>query len=97
MSEISPIATGSTGPIVPIHRNGYASTVELKAPSESASRRSDRVELSDHARLLDQMRRMPEVRTERIDAARAMIARGTYDDEGKLNQAMDRLLDDLEA
>ena len=57
--------------------------------------RPDRVELSDHARLLDRLRQMPEVRSELVSAIRQAIADGTYDTPEKLNAAVGQLLDEL--
>ena len=56
---------------------------------------SDRVELSDHARLLDEIRRLPDVRTERVQQVRDALDAGTYETEERLNTAIERLLEDL--
>ena len=56
---------------------------------------SDSVELSDHARHLSTLRSLPAVREDRVAEIRDAIANGTYDTEGKLDTAVDRLLEDL--
>ncbi|MDY7110264.1 MAG: flagellar biosynthesis anti-sigma factor FlgM [Planctomycetota bacterium] len=53
------------------------------------------MELSDHARFLDQLRRLPEVRSEHVEAVRQAIADGTYETEPRLEAAIDRLIQEL--
>jgi len=55
--------------------------------------REDRIELSDHARLLDRLRQLPEVRQDHIDRVRDAIARGGYDSDARVNSAIDRLIE----
>jgi flagellar biosynthesis anti-sigma factor FlgM len=70
----------------PIDRSG-----RIPGRAES-SQRGDRVELSDHARLLDRMRQMPEVRQDRVERVRAAIARGGYDSDARINHAIERMM-----
>ena len=58
-------------------------------------RPGDRVEVSDHARHLDQLRHVDGARIERVEEIRAAIAEGRYETNDKLDQAIDGLLDDL--
>jgi flagellar biosynthesis anti-sigma factor FlgM len=60
---------------------------------EQGEARQDRIELSDHARLLDRLRQMPDVRQDRVDRIRAAIARGGYDNDARLNSAIERLIE----
>jgi flagellar biosynthesis anti-sigma factor FlgM len=55
----------------------------------------DEVHISDAARLVEQARQTPDIRQDRVDAIRAQIAAGTYETTGKLNVAIDRLLDEI--
>ncbi len=55
----------------------------------------DEVDISDAARLTDQVRQIPEIRQQRVDAIRAQIAEGTYETEEKLEVAVERLLDEI--
>jgi Anti-sigma-28 factor, FlgM len=59
--------------------------------SSSSATGGDRVEVSDFARYLDQLRRLPDVRPDRIAAARQAIAQGAYDSEDVLNITIDRM------
>ena len=44
---------------------------------------------------LDQVRHLPDVRTDRIDAIRSAIRDGSYETDAKLDVAVGRLMDDL--
>ena len=55
----------------------------------------DRVELSEHARHLDAIRSMPDVRMARIEGIKQAIASGTYESPEKLRAAIDGLLRDI--
>jgi anti-sigma28 factor (negative regulator of flagellin synthesis) len=50
------------------------------------------VEVSDVARFLDELRRLPSVRLDRIESIRQAIEAGAYETEQKLDTALDRLL-----
>lgn len=55
----------------------------------------DELEISDAARLVEQVHDLPEVRQGRIDQIRAQIAAGTYETDEKLDIAVGRLLDEI--
>jgi len=55
----------------------------------------DEVNISDAARLIDQVKQAPDVRQDRVQAIRAQIASGTYETTGKLDVAVSRLLDEI--
>ena len=56
---------------------------------------ADEVDISDAARLVEQVHQMPETRGGRIEAVRQQIAEGTYETSDKLNIAVERLLDEI--
>jgi len=62
--------------------------------SESPTIR-DEVQISDAARLIEQVHQLPDIRQDRVDAIRAQIASGTYETSGRLDAALDRLLDEI--
>jgi negative regulator of flagellin synthesis FlgM len=64
------------------------------APAESPAIR-DEVNISDAARLVEQVHQAPEIRQDRVDAIRAQIASGTYETPDKLNVAVENLLDEI--
>ncbi len=47
------------------------------------------------AQLVDQVKQMPDIRQDRVDAIRAQIAAGTYETDEKIQIAVERLLDEI--
>lgn len=72
----------------PIHR-------EVPATSASPNRGADKVELSGMQAMLKTLQAGGDVRTEKIASIKAQIEAGTYEDDKKLDAAVDRLLDDV--
>ncbi len=94
MPDISSIGPGSVGPI---NRPAGPDASQRRTDSaDTTARRNDRVELSDHARLLDQLRDLPNVRQELVQQIRDAIAQGQYETPEKISQAVERLLADLD-
>ncbi len=56
---------------------------------------NDEVDISQEARLVEQVRQIPDVREDRVATIRAQIAAGTYETPEKLDLAVDRLLDEI--
>ena len=73
----------------------HASRESGRTPPPGSSPISDELEISDAARLTDQVGQIPDVRQGRVDAIRAKIADGTYETEEKLDIALERLLDEI--
>ena len=95
MPDVSPVGNGPAGPL---NRGAAPSPAKLNgaAPRDGAAEPSpDRVEVSEHARLLDRLRRLPDVRTDRVENVRAAIESGRYETDERLNVAIERLLEDL--
>ena len=67
----------------------------VSAPSESSVRGEDRVEVSDAARWMSELT-MPDVRADKVAAAREAIARGDFDTDERLNVAIERMMEDLD-
>lgn len=55
----------------------------------------DKVEISDAARLSAAMSRLPEIRGDKVERARQMIADGTLDTPENIETAIDRMIDDM--
>ena len=70
--------------------------IQKQVPTEGASRPSpkDRVEISGMSHLLSALK-SNDVRADKVAAVKAQIESGTYEDDQKLDAAVDRLLDDL--
>ena len=56
---------------------------------------TDRAEISDHARFLAQLRDVPPIRKEKVEALRELIASGEYETPERIAVAVDRLLEEL--
>lgn len=104
MTDIGPIgpshglgATGAASRIneaAAAYRSGQSAESGPAAAPRWAEGR-DRVELSEHARHLDAIRQLPDVRMARIEAVKQAIAAGTYESPEKLQAAIDGLLRDV--
>jgi negative regulator of flagellin synthesis FlgM len=55
----------------------------------------DEVNISDAARLVEQVKQAPDIRQDRVQSIRAQIASGTYETPGKLDKAVSQLLDEI--
>jgi anti-sigma28 factor (negative regulator of flagellin synthesis) len=96
MSDIASIGSNGFGSV------GHVSHMNLHDTSANGTPRiagldltdtsGDRVEVSDVARFLDELRRLPSVRLDRIESIRQAIEAGAYETEQKLDTALDRLL-----
>lgn len=83
---------GNSSPIQKLVSN----PIQKELPAESApqSRATDRLELSGGSHLLKTLK-ANDVRTDKIASVKSQIQKGTYEDDHKLNVAIDKLLDDL--
>lgn len=101
MSEINPIHGAQSSPLsTPVQRSQMdAASMAQGAPATSPSGRAqmhDRVEISEHARHLERLRQMPDVRQSKVEAARNAIAEGVYETPDRLRAALLKLLDEVE-
>jgi len=55
----------------------------------------DQIDISEAAQLVEQVRQLPDIREDRVEAVRQQIAAGTYDTSDKLDAAIERLLDEI--
>jgi anti-sigma28 factor (negative regulator of flagellin synthesis) len=70
--------------------------IQKQVPAEAPKqvRVSDKVELSGVSHLMAALKKN-DIRAEKVASIKAQIAAGTYDDDKKLDAALDGLLDDL--
>jgi anti-sigma28 factor (negative regulator of flagellin synthesis) len=93
MNDINGI-NGYQGP-VPIRSHATSPVSPDNASGISSHRGSgDQVEISHIAKFLSMTSELPEVRYGKVASMRAALNQGAYDVEGRLDGAMDRLLDD---
>lgn len=91
MNEIHPIG----GPASATTLREFAQQSAGRAATLDPPGRSDRVEISDLARMLSRVAELPEDKARRVVAIRRAIQDGTYLTAEKLNIATDRLFADL--
>jgi anti-sigma28 factor (negative regulator of flagellin synthesis) len=82
---------GSNSPIQKISSTPVQKQTQASAPNKPSL--ADRVELSGVGHLLGTLK--AGVRADKVAAVKAQIEAGTYEDDKKLDVAVDRLLDDL--
>lgn len=99
MSEISSVSLGQGG-TNPVNRPSGAAAYQrngVHSEPKSGATAGDRVDLSDHARLIAQLRALPEVRADLVERAQQAIDDPEYLTDERLNTAIDRLLEELVA
>jgi len=89
--SISPI--GSTTPITRLQ--GSKATDILQGSQDVGTREADTVEISDSARYLGEIRKLPDIRQDKVQAARDLIGSGQFETPERINGTVDRLLEDL--
>lgn len=81
---------GSSSPVQKL----VANPIQKQIPATAPDRASDRLELSGASHLLQTLKSNT-VRADKVQSIKSQIQDGTYEDDQKLNVAIDRLLDDL--
>ena len=65
-----------------------------KASEAAATPKTDKVEISDNARMISEVLGLPGMRQEKIDEIRQLIEQGKFDTQERLKGAIDQLLKD---
>ena len=84
---------GNSSPVQKIVSNPVQKSIPAEAPAQLPV--ADRLELSGVSHLLKALKANGDVRTEKIAEIKGQIEAGTYEDDKKLDAAVDRLLEDL--
>ena len=63
-----------------------------QVPSTSPVERTDRLEISDAARLISELTSMPRLRQDRIEAVRKLIEAGQFETQARLEGALEGFL-----
>ena len=90
MSSINNI--GSTTPVNPVVTTPVQKQVPAEAPKQVPL--SDRLELSGLTPFANALKKN-DIRADKVADIKAQLANGTYDEDKKLDGALDKLLDDL--
>ena len=83
---------GSNSPVQKIVSNPVQKQVPTDPPRQLPA--TDRLELSGVSHLLGRLK-SNDVRADKVSSVKARIEAGTYEDDKKLNVAVDKLLDEL--
>ena len=81
---------GSNSPVQKI----VANPIQKQIPADAPARASDRLELSGASHMLATLK-SNNVRADKVQSVKSQIENGTYEDDQKLNAAIDGLLEDL--
>ena len=83
---------GQNSPIQKIVSNPIQKSIPAEPSAQMGA--TDKVELSGMSHLLKALK-SNDVRTEKVGEIKAQIEAGTYEDDAKMDAAVDRMLDDL--
>jgi len=89
--SISPI--GTTTPITRLH--GSKATDQVTSSQDAGASQTDSVEISDSARYLGEIKKLPDIRQDKVQAARDLIAAGQFETPERINGTVDRLLQEV--
>jgi flagellar biosynthesis anti-sigma factor FlgM len=89
--SISPI--GSNSPITRLQ--GSKASEAVQGQQDAGTSATDTVEISDSARYLGEIKKLPDIRQDKVRAAREAIASGRFETPERINGTVDRLLEEL--
>ena len=78
----------------PINTPHNARVTQPRSPHR-ATDNADRLDISESGRIAARLSEIPDIRADKVAAARAAIAAGTYETEQRLEGAVDALLDEM--
>ena len=84
---------GNSSPVQKIVSNPVQKSIPADAPKQLPA--ADRLELSGVSHLMKALKANGDVRTDKVADIKAQIEAGTYENDEKLDAAIDRMLDDL--
>jgi anti-sigma28 factor (negative regulator of flagellin synthesis) len=89
-------SVNSVGGNTPIQRPAASTPATSTSPASTTAtaRPADKLDLSGTSHLLQSLK-TNNIRGDKVASVKAQIANGTYEDDHKLNGALDGLLDDL--
>lgn len=70
-------------------------TAQRAEGTEAQPRLGDTAEISEQARLLDQLAEVPDVRMDRVESLREEISAGEYETPERIRAAVDKVLEEL--
>lgn len=88
-------STGSVPSFRAISQSGVKQNQPTTKSSGGLQSPQDELEISDAARMLQQLHESPEQRAEKLAAIKQSIADGTYETEEKLDAALFKMMNDV--
>ena len=89
--SISPI--GSNPPITRLQ--GSKATDVPQGSQDAGTSATDTVEISDSARYLGELKKLPDVREDKVQSMRDLIDSGQFETPERINGTVDKLLQEL--
>ena len=87
--NISPL--GQQSPITRLQ--GSKANNVTQGPQDASRSGQDTVQISDFARYLGEIKNLPDIRQNKVDAVKAQIANGTYETPDKIDAVVNSLLE----
>jgi anti-sigma28 factor (negative regulator of flagellin synthesis) len=84
---------GNSTPVQKLVSNPIQKAIPTDAPKQLPA--ADRLELSGVSHLMKTLKANGDVRTDKVAEIKSQIEAGTYENDEKLDAAIDRMLDDL--
>ena len=88
-------STGSVPSFRAISQSGVKQNQQAAKTSGGLQTPQDELEISDAARMLQEIQESPEQRAEKLAAIKQSIADGTYETEEKLDAALFKMMNDV--
>jgi len=89
--NIPPISTGS--PVTRLH--GSTAQRNSQGPKELGAAGEDTVQISDLARYLGEIKKLPDIRQNKVENVRTALANGTYETPQQLDVVAQKLQEEL--
>lgn len=96
MSDIAPLSSSPIQSLTGVGGVGAPASVRPSSAIEASPRapRTDSIEISFAASMMQRLRDTGDVRLDKVEAARQALARGTYDAPEMLDRALDEMIND---
>ena len=88
--SISPI--GSNTPITRLQGSTATENLNAQSSQDAGASTADTVEISDSARYLSEIKKLPPIREAKVQQMKDLIATGQFETPERINGTVDRLL-----
>jgi flagellar biosynthesis anti-sigma factor FlgM len=91
--SISPI--GSNSPITRLQGSKATETLLDRTSQDVSAGATDTVDISDSARYLSEIKKLPPIRADKVQTMKDLIASGQFETPDRVNGTVDKLLQEL--